>query len=87
MPVSATASGSQTPTSRVIGKTLPLMNADQKKLPKSAKSKAKTKTLTTEAAEEHGGNGKPQPGAPQPQQAKTGPVGDPGAVPHEHRVG
>jgi hypothetical protein len=72
MPVSPTASGSQTPTSRVIGKTLPLMNADQKRLPKSSESKTKTKTFTTEDTEKHRGKGQPQPGA---------------AVPHEHRVG
>ena len=36
--------------------------------------------------EKHRGKGQPQPGAPPPQQAKTGPAGAPGAVPHEHRV-
>jgi hypothetical protein len=51
----------------------------QKRLPKVSplpesklESETKIKTLTTEAAEEHGGKGKPQPRA---------------AVPHEHRVG
>jgi hypothetical protein len=95
MPESAAASGAQipgSPTSRVIGKTLPLMNADStdlkpavstqksgfsqkrmRKLPRlPASPEIKTKTFTTEAAEEHRGKGKPQPGA---------------AVPHEHRVG
>jgi hypothetical protein len=72
MPVSPTASGSQTPTSRVIGKTLPLMNADQKNCQNRSESKTKTKTFTTEGTEKHRGNGKPQPGA---------------AVPHGHRVG
>jgi hypothetical protein len=41
-------------------------------VPKSPKLEGETKTLTTEAAEEHGGKRKPQPRA---------------AVPHEHRVG
>jgi hypothetical protein len=63
-------------TSRVIGKSLPLMNADitdrkpavstrqsgfrQKRLPKLPRlpeSESRTKPLTTEAAEEHRGNG------------------------------
>jgi hypothetical protein len=56
----------------VIGKTLPLMNADQKRLPKSSESKTKTKTFTTEDTEKHRGKDQPQPRA---------------AVPHEHRVG
>jgi hypothetical protein len=93
------ASGTGAATSRVMGKTLPLINADitdsdannpnqkklatnvrerKKKLPKSSRMtespemESKTKTFTTEAPEEHRGNGKPQPRA---------------AVPHEHRVG
>jgi hypothetical protein len=67
---------SPTASSRVIGTTLPLMNADitdrkpavstrqsgfrQKRLPKLPRvpeSESRTKTLTTEAAEEHRGNG------------------------------
>jgi hypothetical protein len=91
---SPTASGTGSPTSRVIGKTLPLINADitdlkpaassrqsalsQKRLPKLPRSpespelESKTKTFTTEAAEEHRGKRKPQTRA---------------AVPHEDRVG
>jgi hypothetical protein len=70
-----------------LQKPLPRINADKRgskptvsqkrlpklpELPKSAESEGKTKTLTAEAAEEHGGKRKPQPRA---------------AVPHEHRVG
>ncbi len=84
------------------GNNLPRINADErgskpaasrKRLPKlsegpkSPKLQGKTKTFTTEAAEEHRGKGKPQPGAAPPHQAKSRPAGDPGAVPHEHRVG
>jgi hypothetical protein len=102
-----------TPTSRVVGKSLPLINADnsdenhlprinadergskpaanRKRLPKLPRlpesPEINTKTFTTEVAEEHRGKGKPQPGAAPPHQAKSRPAGDPGAVPHEHRVG
>jgi hypothetical protein len=84
------------------GNNLPRMSADERgskpaasrkrlpklpELPKSPKLQGKTKTFTTEAAEEHRGKGKPQPGAAPPHQAKSRPAGDPGAVPHEHRVG
>jgi hypothetical protein len=77
MPASPTASGSRipgSPTSRVIGKSLPLINADlkpavstrqsalrQKRLPKlpplPESPQINTKAFTTEAAEEHRGNG------------------------------
>jgi hypothetical protein len=85
---SPTASGMGAATSRVIGKSLPLINADLKaavssqrsalsrkklpRLPESPELESKAKTFTTEAAEEHRGKGKPQPRA---------------AVPHEHRLG
>jgi hypothetical protein len=67
--------------------SLPRINADRRgskpalsrkrlpklpRLPESPELESKTKTFTTEAAEEHRGKGKPQPRA---------------AVPHEHRLG
>ena len=58
---------------------LPQMNADKRRSKKAAVS-AQQSALSK--SKDH-----TQPGAPPPQQAKTGPVGDPGAVPHEHRLG
>ncbi len=58
---------------------LPQMNADKRRSKKAAVS---TQHLALSKSE-----GQPQPGAPPPQQAKTGPVGDPGAVPHADRLG
>jgi hypothetical protein len=77
---SPTASTGRTASSRVIGKSLPLINADLKaavstqrsavsrkrlpklpRLPESPELESKTKTSTTEAAEEHRGNGKSKP--------------------------
>ena len=84
------------------GNNLPRINADERgskpaanrkrlprlpEVPKSPELQGKTTTFTTEAAEERRGKGKPQPGAAPPHQAKSRPAGDPGAVPHEHRVG
>jgi hypothetical protein len=80
MPESPMASTGQTASSRVIGKSLPLINADLKaavstqrsavsrkrlpklpRLPESPELESKTKTSTTEAAEEHRGSGKSKP--------------------------
>jgi hypothetical protein len=59
--------------------TLPRMNADKRRSKKAAVS---AQHSAVSQSKDH-----PQPGAPPPQQAKPGPVGGPGAVPHEHRVG
>jgi hypothetical protein len=59
--------------------TLPRMNADKRRSKKAAVS---AQNSAVSQSKDH-----PQPGAPPPQQAKPGPVGGPGAVPHEHRVG